>query len=183
MRILSGDDTSTFDGEQIANAALVARVVVLDDIRALSLSARTSPVGSQGNASHLLVDVAPTYALGSDGVLTATLPFKVSVVDKAFPDAIRATLDVEYQLQYHLSVPPPPEEHRDRLLSAFSQINSVFNAWPFLRETIHSLAGRLGVQVPVLPVFRIAATPKPASRAETAPHDTPQGGIQSSPAP
>jgi hypothetical protein len=174
MRILSGEKTSTFDGDQIATASQVARFVVLDDIRALSLMARTNSVSSKDGPLNILVDVAPTYSIGSDGALIATLPFKVLLVDSAFPDAIRATVDVEYQLRYHMTVPAPPEEHRDRLLSAFSQINSVFNAWPFLRETIHSLSGRLGLQTPVLPVLRISATPKAPPHIEASPHDANQ---------
>lgn len=46
-------------------------------------------------------------------------------------------------------------------LEAFKQTNAVFQCWPYARELVHSLTQRMGLQLPPLPLLRIAPKPVP----------------------
>lgn len=66
------------------------------------------------------------------------------------------TIECVFVLVYSFNVKggPPPEE-RDQLFSAFAKINGTYNAWPYFRETVQSIVGRMGLPPVVVPVYRV----------------------------
>ena len=72
--------------------------------------------------------------------------------------AVRIAADVE--IRYDL-----PEElvATDEELTAFGDTNAVLNAWPYLRETIHTTSLRMGLPPLLLPLFRLSGPPGSAT--------------------
>ena len=70
-------------------------------------------------------------------------------------------VDASFELLY--SVPadanPTPTE-----LQAFADTNALLNCWPYWRELVQDMAGRMGLPPLLLPLFRL--TPTPAQKQE-----------------
>jgi hypothetical protein len=59
---------------------------------------------------------------------------------------------------------------KDEHLKAFSTMNGVFNAWPYWRELVQNVTGRMGLTRPiVVPVFRLGQTPSVDETSEPTP--------------
>lgn len=56
------------------------------------------------------------------------------------------------------------DEHEDASLQAFAKVNAVYNAWPFWREYVHGVMGKMGMAPATLPVFRIQSEPEEAAQ-------------------
>jgi hypothetical protein len=62
-----------------------------------------------------------------------------------------ASLNATYQLHYDLkdaSAYPPDA------LQYFAELNGVYNAWPYWRELVQTVSGRVGLGSFIMPVFR-----------------------------
>jgi len=64
------------------------------------------------------------------------------------------SLDAEYLLVYLLN---PNAEIEEDCFKHFAEVNGPYNAWPYWRELVHSVTGRVGLPGIVVPVFRPAA--------------------------
>lgn len=58
-----------------------------------------------------------------------------------------------YALGYSLSEGYVPSEQE---LDAFKEGNAVFHCWPYFREFVHNLTMRMSLQLPPLPLLRLA---------------------------
>lgn len=67
-----------------------------------------------------------------------------------------------FRLQYAFNVKGgPPADERDSFFAAFANVNGMFNAWPYVRELVHSTVARMGLPPMILPVYRVASeTPR-----------------------
>jgi hypothetical protein len=63
--------------------------------------------------------------------------------------SVRATFELHYRL-------PKIDQFSMRDLSRFSNVNGVYNAWPYWRELIQNVSVRMGLPPLILPVFRIS---------------------------
>jgi len=70
----------------------------------------------------------------------------------AGPGAERLHIAASFRLDYRV---PDAGVFTDEQLSAFGQVNGVYNAWPFWREYVYSTMARLGLPPMTLPVFRV----------------------------
>ncbi len=61
--------------------------------------------------------------------------------------SIQATYGVYYSLPPHLK---PTQQDVDE----FARRNGMFNAWPYLRELLGNLSGKMGLPLPPLPLMR-----------------------------
>ena len=52
---------------------------------------------------------------------------------------------------------PDPSSLPAESLEAFARLNGVYNAWPYWRELIQTVSGRIGLGPLVVPVFRTTA--------------------------
>ncbi len=145
-------------------AGMVARYVEIQDVSLKSVEgdllvskeqvlAEAEWFVSQDRATKFRLDEAKKE-LWVEVKLTAT----VRGGDK--DDLIRCS--GTFVVTYIFNAPEPlPLEERDAYLSAFANINAVFNVWPYFRELVQSTVARMGVPPLVLSVYRIAP---PASR-------------------
>jgi hypothetical protein len=81
--------------------------------------------------------------------LNVKLDFNVSVGQKP-----HIVMTCSYLIEYGLDS-APPSENRNELLQAFAKVNGVYNAWPYLRESLQTTCARMSVPPPLLPIFRV----------------------------
>jgi hypothetical protein len=78
--------------------------------------------------------------------------------------SLSATFGVMYRLKGDI------ENYDEAALNAFAELNGPYNAWPYWRELVNSVAGRVGIATVVVPVFKLPVRevddtrPKPRSR-------------------
>jgi len=69
------------------------------------------------------------------------------------------TISAVFQLTYQgADVKAITEEQR----LAFANINAVFNAWPYLREIVQSISGRMSIPSLVVPLLKLPSSQPPA---------------------
>lgn len=155
-------------------AAMVARFVEIQDISMVAVDAKlltpkAKMIGSEGWKFDQ--EKQAVYHFDEEKKLLAiVLDLKVEASGSDGGESIKFfRCSGSYVLVYSFNATggPPPEE-RDAFFGAFANINAVFNAWPFFRELVHSMLGRMGLQPISLPVYRIPSPPQPAT-AETKP--------------
>lgn len=134
-----------------------------------------------------LVDVHATTRVSSSREIppvTIALDYKSSVSegDEAGIFLILASIDVKIK-------PPDGEEKplvriRTKLelryrvpsdfvlvkkeLNAFGRVNAVYNAWPYFREIVQNMTGRMDLPPLILPVFRIPRPKRPRAQSQHA---------------
>lgn len=69
--------------------------------------------------------------------------------DEANPD--RVVLDATYLLVYTLK---PEAEKPEDALQHFAELNGTYNVWPYWRELVQTVTGRVGLASIIVPVFR-----------------------------
>lgn len=69
-----------------------------------------------------------------------------------------------FQLEYHLEDEFRPTQDE---MDAFADRFAVFNAWPYMRETIQSITQRMGFNPPPLPLLRLVPPNIKASPQKT----------------
>jgi hypothetical protein len=130
---------------------------------------RRCHVELQGEESNLRVPFglaeshnAAATLVGVDNTLRIEVAFSFQAFDasegKVSLFSIQCSFDLDYELEsgYH-----PGHEAID----AFKDGNAVFNCWPYARECVQSLAGRMALRPPPLPLLRIVPKPKLSGKA------------------
>jgi preprotein translocase subunit SecB len=87
--------------------------------------------------------------------LAVTVEFKFHVQGKGeeAPDEI-LSLEASYLLTYSLN---PAATIEESCFGHFAEVNGPYNAWPYWRELVQSVTGRVGLPGFVVPVFRPTA--------------------------
>ena len=67
-------------------------------------------------------------------------------------------IDSEYILSYQLLGKKRPSTND---IEIFCSMNAVYNAWPYWRELVHSMANRMDLPVPIMPLLKF----KPSRRS------------------
>ncbi|HEY1697865.1 MAG TPA: hypothetical protein VGG39_37145 [Polyangiaceae bacterium] len=163
--------------DRVGAAATVARVVELTDVSLHRLVVEPSASVDSILSNDCTLEIDPrSYSYVFDekaGRIRVVVGVNVRVVRQEPAVAKRAKaasstellrIEVDYSLGYDLKVPPPPEELRDTLFDCFAEVNGTYNAWPYLREIVQDVTGRLGIPPITLPVFRV---PRPPVTAQT----------------
>jgi hypothetical protein len=65
-----------------------------------------------------------------------------------------------FRLEYDLKQDPDSED-REESLTAFAELNGLFNAWPYVRELVQSTTTRMSLPPLVLRVLRLSPSPPP----------------------
>jgi hypothetical protein len=101
------------------------------------------------------------------GTLTAEISFGVGIgpVEPKGREVLH--IEAKFVLVYGVKTAPAPED-RAKIFEAFVAVNGVYNAWPYLREVVSSMAARLGAPPVLLPVFRpeMVGHPEPSVEAQ-----------------
>ena len=61
---------------------------------------------------------------------------------------VRGTFELSYRF-------PEEESFSSEELTAFGQVNAVFNAWPYWRELVQASLARMSMPTLTVPVFRV----------------------------
>ena len=90
--------------------------------------------------------------------------FEYTAWDSSEPPERLFKIDCTFEVCYLLRDNYTPTEEEK---NSFSKGTAVFNCWPYAREFLRDITGRIGHQAPTLPLLRI--TPKKADIEHAAP--------------
>lgn len=152
--------------DDLAFAAAVARVVELEDVRLVRVQAELNVSVDELFSEECLLVISPiqhrVIYSEENSVLDVEVGISASLCrpqqdNSTVPTASKplVTASATCALRYSLPASAPPAELRSRLFESFAKINGVYNAWPYLRNTIHDVTARLGIPPVVLPVYRV----------------------------
>lgn len=79
--------------------------------------------------------------------------------DELDANHLMAAFALEYRTQDEFKDSPALEEIDGDAVMAFSQFNAAFNAWPYWREYVQSMAARLGLPSVTVPILRVPNLP------------------------
>jgi hypothetical protein len=92
-------------------------------------------------------------------VVFASIDVRINATDGENQPLVRIRAKVELRYKVPPSFPVLKKE-----LNAFARVNAVYNAWPYFREIVQSVSGRMELPQMILPVYRIRP-PKPRTQA------------------
>ncbi len=95
--------------------------------------------------------------------LRALVEFILNGVDAANPDRIVFQVNCTFQADYGIQEGYVPS---DEAVESFTRCNAVYNCWPFAREFVQSVATRLGLTLPPLPLFRVQPKTRTEAKAQ-----------------
>ncbi len=140
--------------ERLKNIAkhVEIRMVRLERCSAEFLGLR---VGEAPNVIHL--------ALGGGGLRSPDAAQHIRCVVEANVDAypnegkehLIARASARFALDYAVQDKAVFDGITDEDLKEFASVNAVHNAWPYLREYFHSVAGRMAIGSIILPSFKV----------------------------
>lgn len=145
--------------ERVKKASRLIAAVQFNSIRLVEVAAKSS-IRSAGDIENVKLSVEPHAKvpdLPKDGTFSvlASLELQVVANDQKTPSV---TMTATFELRY--SVPEELGEITKEELTAFAEVNAVFNAWPYWREYIQSTFVRMNLPPVVLPVFRLSGHPE-----------------------
>jgi len=151
----------THETIDLAAASRISRRVSLQEIRLVEIRATSKP-GSSGTSP-----LVPTYDYAcvpikvDSGVIevACSYNFKVHAAEEEMADA-RITYHIIYTL-----IGEEPAAESD--IEQFAHANGAYHSWPFVRESIYSLTGRMGFPPYTLPVLSFLNKTK-SNKAESA---------------
>lgn len=141
--------------EKTKKAARLISKVQINGVRLVDVAAR-SGIRSPGELEEVEVNLKPSARVPGppeSGVfyVLASFDLQVTGAGKKTP---AVTLKATFELRY--SVPEDLGEVTTEELAAFSEVNAIFNAWPYWREFIQSTFVRMNLPPILLPVFRLS---------------------------
>lgn len=158
----------------------------LAELRLLECSATTSPPETEKEGRIRLGLELDTAVIGhAPG--RARFGVKITVHGDTEKDPAEGAhrlfeVSCRYCAEYSLKEGYEPSQAE---LEAFKQANAVFQCWPYARELVHSLTQRMGLQLPPLPLLRIAPKPvpkvAPATRGDTGKQTRARAGAKRKP--
>lgn len=159
----------------LARAGLIARQVELDSVslRGAQVVSHVDPLSppdelrlSQAYRARFELPKAHADSL----YVYVDLHFEVGDASGEPDGPIQVLLDATYLLVYRLK---GNEERPDDALQHFAELNGTYNVWPYWRELVQTVAGRIGLASIVVPVFRPQARVLGGGQEGTAESSTP----------
>jgi hypothetical protein len=129
---------------EIRGIARVASAAELEHIELVQVTARRASARDHANQGELDVNVAGRHVL-ADAPRTLTIFLNVKLATAP------ATLDMQLVLELRYTLTAAVTEAEAK---AFGQYNAAFNAWPYLRELVHSLSLRMGLPPLIVPLLK-----------------------------
>jgi preprotein translocase subunit SecB len=142
--------------QDLQKAQNIISVVQLESVRLVQASARTT-IRSPEEAPEvtLFLDYSATaskdeahsfYVLATVGIALASSPG-----EKNPPVSVKAKFELKYRV-------PESCEVSKKEITAFANLNGIYNAWPYFREFVQSTTARMDLPSIILPVFRVPAS-------------------------
>lgn len=129
---------------EIRGIARVAGAAELEHIELVELVVRRVQVPDDANQGELDVNVAGRHVL-------ADMPRSLTIFLNVKLTTVPPTLDMQLVLELRYSLKSAISEPEAK---AFGQYNAAFNAWPYLRELVHSMSMRMGLPPMVVPLLK-----------------------------
>jgi preprotein translocase subunit SecB len=145
--------------DALAIVKKVADTATLKTFSVVSLHADITQPPEQASGNHKFSTKITTGARALDdksAEVLITLQVGIHRKDSEPPWALIAST---VRLVYTFSARVPSNSD----LQEFAKVNGVYNAWPYLREIVHSTTLRMGIPPLMLPLFRITAVPQIAA--------------------
>jgi hypothetical protein len=105
----------------------------------------------------------------TDGILRIEVRFQIQCYDSSEPAALLFSVESAFDADYEIedrSFAPTPES-----IAAFKDGNAIFNCWPYAREFVQSMTGRMAVHPPPLPFLRVIPKQEdPSKKAAKTPY-------------
>ena len=144
------------EAERKTLSSPVALVVDLQNVFIEEFSARRTPEGVSGavHRAHTSIGDGVAWDLTEQGLLHVRLPLGLRIhrdEDVLQERTPAAEIQCLFVLVYGIS---SSEGLGNDNLSAFAQTSSVFSAWPYWREFVHSASMRMSLPPVVLPTYR-----------------------------
>lgn len=139
---------STEEHVQRRLAARVGGRADLLDLRIRRIHAELHRPAAEAPFSFNL-EVSPSISRADDKLAVYSVAYDFSSKDSQEQLVLDGT--IELSLLYQLA---PDADVSDQELAAFGQVSVLFTAYPYLREILHSLTGRMGLPPLILDVMR-----------------------------
>lgn len=158
--------------DQLQRAGRVARIYSLDEASLLELHAARHPglwEAPEADVGVATNDSAEAEFKDDGSILVVRVKFDVAVECRRkgqSPDRLLGVQGV-YELTYQKIAPPEAVVTLEDA-QLFARINGIYNAWPFLRETVNSMFTRLGYLPYTLDSLVIAPAHEPEKKAKVA---------------
>jgi hypothetical protein len=102
----------------------------------------------------------------TDGVLRIEVRFQIQCYDSSETPSLLFNVECAFDIDYELddkTFQPAPES-----IAAFKDGTAIFNCWPYAREFVQSMTGRMGIHPSPLPLLRMVPKKKPEQVAASA---------------
>ena len=139
----------------MADLSRIIAVVQIESVRLCEAHCR-SAVRPSETAKTIKVktsrDTVVVKEPGDDGSLRIEATFTLEACNAGDEEELQATVRGRFELAYRI---PDEENFSSEELAAFSQVNAVFNAWPYWRELVQASLARMSMPTLTVPVFRL----------------------------
>jgi hypothetical protein len=139
---------------RVANNSSLARIFLLN-----SNVSRTINVDTL-NEVHGKIDFNGELKENNEGFFDANVSFSVKGLTE--DDVVVIEISCDFLLNYEKK---PDSELTEEDISNFCNTNALYNAWPFIREFVHSTCNRMEIPSITLPLLKIV----PPKRAKKEP--------------
>ena len=140
----------------ISPGLLVSGRVQIRDVRLINCKCVQKPVAMTGKKSYNIATSTDVQLDKDNGfiVVIAKFHFEASVGKKTQEPVL--TIGASFVLTYQIdSFAGLTQEGFEQ----FANLNGIYNAWPYWREFVQNIIGRMGLPPLTMPVFRIVQTP------------------------
>jgi hypothetical protein len=151
------------------------------ELEAITLQSCTTARAKAGSQFTEPFEVKPALSNIASSVqgkrFVVEVSFEYTAWDSSEPPERLFKIDCTFEVCYLLQDDHKPTEEEK---SSFSKGTAVFNCWPYAREFLRDITGRLGHQTPALPLLRITpkkAAPPPAAITQVEPPQAPTGSL------
>lgn len=147
----------------ISPGLLVSDRVQIRDVRLVSSGCNLKPDAVSGKKVYDITTSTKIQSDESRGVIVVVVEFHLSasVKEEECNQQPSLTIGASFVLTYELdNFDGLTQEGFDQ----FANLNGVYNAWPYWREFVQNMIGRMGLPPLTIPVFRIV---EPGSGART----------------
>lgn len=128
-------------------ASRVSRRVDVEAIRLVEVQLDPESVGISGDVLRSVEPGHDTQPYVRDGKIEVECRYEFNFHTQ---DDLAFTLRLVYRVLYELKSGDPPDEND---LRHFADANGRYHTWPFVRETVVSLTGKMGYRPYVLPAL------------------------------
>jgi hypothetical protein len=154
-------------------ATPVSQRIELENLLLLETVARRQPLRGTLPA-HISVNVdVKTDANKKEGVIQVRPHFVLVARFENESNDELMRIEAVFLLQYRV---PSFDGLRKANITAFGEMNGLYNAWPYWREFVQATTVRMGLPALTVPVYRPIGTPSPGKKKLTSRTSHPKSG-------